>query len=205
MTESDSSEPQRPWYRSGTGVAVIAAFAVPLLVVGLSGFLPTVPIVYSILFLEGDLLVYLVIRRGRLMRVPTSVGGDAEPNAGSKVFFRPDTVESMTSLVKWASKGSEYSRREIALKVVRMMKEEYPPEVEGRIMDQTDRLTNALRSIVYPFRNDQVLKAEAAGYEKRVFGADGGGGRASKVSRGRYLASLDEVLSVLEPEKGGGP
>jgi hypothetical protein len=193
------SEERGPWWRSKTALAVCVAFAVPLVFSVFAQTYLAVPVVYAVLFVEADVLVYLIFRASRSARAASSgAEGTSEPPA-TGFFLKGSRVDALASLVKWASRGSDYSRREVAQMTARMLSHSLRRN-EGPSGLASAKVSEALRTIIYPYRDDQAVKSELANlvgspvYDLVTEQRDGGRSN-DKAGRARYLESLEAVVS----------
>lgn len=192
-------------WTSRSRVAVVAAFIVPSLLVVLAGtsFL-TVSIVYAILFVEGDILTLLAIGWTR-----STIGGARqrrlEDDGGG--FMRTSRVDALTATIRSAEYGSDYSRREIAESIDELVDHvrgrSVEPEEGAKVSEggEGDGLDRALDVAVRPYleRRSPVTSSRSD---------SGGSGRSTKdarrPTRGRYISSLETIVTHIEKEMREG-
>lgn len=198
--QGEGPGPDRRWWRSGNIVAICLAFALPLVLAVLGGSALAVPIVYAVLFVEGDVLIYLIVGSARDSGAIVRSAPRSQPTMNHS-FVRADRVDTLTSLVKWASKGSDYSRREIAETCARVLARRFDSS-SGVQTGPSVRTMEALRAIVYPYRDDPAVKSELGTGTENHAGDDTRVGRGLRLwpDRGRYLSNLEALVSGLEQE-----
>lgn len=182
------------------GVVVFClAVAVPLALLVTLGSYFAVPVVYAVLFVEGDVIAYLIIRAGRVNQEPSP--SPAGASSSRRTFLGSDRVDALASLVKWAGRGSDYSRRELALVSVKILAQS--PESTSRL--SSDRgFSEALRTVVLPYRDDPLVRAEISEAGDRLaFLRNSSEQAVRKAGRGRYISNLDAMVSKLELQSDG--
>jgi hypothetical protein len=185
------------WWRSKTAALVVAVFVLPLALLAVTGGLPAVALIYAVLFVEGDLLAYLILH-GRPASGKRYSG--EEPPTASRAFLNADRVEGLASIVRWAKDGSDFSRKEVAQVVSRIIGHSHSVSL-GEAGAWTDgRPSEPMRTVVYPYRDDPVVKVELEGLDlDRLFGGQTSPRRA-RAGRSRYLTDLETVVAGLEVE-----
>jgi hypothetical protein len=198
------------WWRSRRALALCAAFAAPLALLVFAGSPLIVPAMYTVLAVEADAIMYLAIWRSQSVYGRKIRGEDRGGPVGSRTFLSADRVEVLASCVKWAGKDSDFSRREMAQTIARILGRSYVVSSGGSGETSDGNLSDSFRSVIYPYRDDPVVRAEmgAIGGKERFYGRDANGeGGPPKAGRGGYLASLEEIVSELERDmdRSGGP
>jgi hypothetical protein len=195
----EGPDDDRRWTRKGA-LVVCAAFGASIALLIFAGSLLVVPVIYLVLCLEGVGVAYLAISRGQSVnrRITTGYDGGKVTNLA---YLSGDRVETLASYAKWAAKGSDFSRRDTARTVAHILGHFYavsPSGVDGVSLDKN--LSDAIKTVIYPYRKDPLVKAGigAIGEERLYGGQTAATGRPAKVGRGRYLASLEEIVSKLE-------
>jgi hypothetical protein len=187
-------------------LAICALIASPLALLVMTGSLLIVPVVYAVIFVEGDVVIYLAIWRSQSVDARRDAGKDAGGPLVKHAFLSAGNVEMLASYVKGAGKGSDFSRREIARTVAGFLRHSYllSPSGGGGYTDG-EGLREGFGDVITPYLNDPVVKAElqGVGVEGLLGVQTGTGGKARAADRGRYLASLEAILSKLEMDMEG--
>jgi hypothetical protein len=194
-----------PWWRSRRVLALCAAFAAPLVLLVFANSPLIVPAIYTALAVEGDAIICLAIWRSQSVDGRKILGEDRGGPVGNRTFPSADRVEALASYAEWAGKGSDFSRREMAQTIARILGRSYAASPSGGPADGGELSRGGFRTVIYPYRDDPVVRSE--------IGVIGGGGegeeklngpetavreRPPKVDRSGYLAGLEEVVSKLE-------
>ena len=190
-----------PWWGSRSTLAVCAVIAAPLAFLVFTGSLLAVPVVYAVLFVEGDAVIYLAIWRSQSVDGRKVKRGDAGAPLVKHAFLSAGNVETLASYVKGAEKGSDFSRREMARTLAGILRHSYflsPGGGEGHL--NGGDLSGAYGNVMGPYLDDPVVRSRLGGVEARRFGslATATGKKPKTADRGRYLASLEEILTKLE-------
>ncbi|MGD0636865.1 MAG: hypothetical protein ABSA72_02350 [Nitrososphaerales archaeon] len=194
------------WWRSKGALAICAVIAAPMALLVLTGSLLIVPVVYAVIFVEGDIVIYLAIWRSQSADAGKAAGRDAGGPLVRHAFLSAGNVETLASYVKGAEKGSDFSRREMARTVAGFLRHSYLLSTsggEGRT--RGGDLREAFGDVITPYLNDPVVKAElgVVGVEGFSGVQLGAGGKSRIADRGRYLASLEAIVSKLEMDMEG--
>jgi len=195
-------------------LVLCAAFGTPIVLLVFAGSLLVVPLIYLVLSAEGVFVALLAISETRTAgagRIAADGGGKASSGGPRR---SGDRVETLTSYVKWAAKGSDFSRRDIARTVMRIAEQSHvaSPDVAGHVGSPEKDLSEAIETLVYPYRDDSFIRSgisalRADGIYPRDAGASPGeagttpakaGPAGGRPGRARYLASLEEVVTRLE-------
>ncbi len=183
----------RPSRRS---IELWAALAMPVVVLVFAGSLLVIPLIYIIVILDGIGIAYAVARSGGPFGGGTITSDEGGGPVGSPGRRRPDRAESLASYIKRA-KGSEFSRREIARSVARIMGQSSALSPGSATADRD--LSDAVRTVVYPYRDDPVVKAGMGPLEERFFGGENASALPERSpSQSRYVASLEVIVSRLD-------
>ncbi len=180
-----------PWWKSRVVIAVLAAFAGPILLL-LSSGPATVTIIYAALFVEGDVIAYVVLQKAHFTRADKIVRTGSEPKRGDKMFLSKERLEELASCLKRAETGSEDSRRQVARDLAPLV-----GQLDLVSASSSGRLSKALQTVLYPYLDDRALRTEMGAVyaeEARGSGARPGAGRRD------YVAGLEVILSELERE-----
>lgn len=183
-----------PRWRSRTTLLVLAAFLLPLALLLVTSGLPAIAFTYSVLFVEGDLIVYLILERRRSTAGGRQFGDENAPTA-NRVFLNADRVEGLTATIRWAERGSDFARKELAQSVATILAHSRSVSYDTDDYLARGGLAEAIGSVVYPYRDDLVVKSglEAAGVVP-VSRPGSGSGHA------QYLADLEKAVTELERE-----
>jgi len=194
-----------PRWRSRGALALGAAFAAPLLLLVFANSPLIVPAIYTALAVEGDAIIYLAIWGSQSVDGRKILREDRVGPVGSRTFPSADRVETLASYAEWAGKGSDFSRREMAQTIARILGRSYAASPEGGPADGGELSRGGFRTVIYPYRDDPVVRSEigiiggGGEREERFYGPETGAReRPSKVDRAVYLAGLEEVVSKLE-------
>jgi len=187
-----------------------AAFAAPLLLIAVAGSLfLTVPLVYAIICVEGDAIIYLAIWRSQAIDGQTIVGSESRSTAANRAFPNAGGVEALASHARSAVAGSDFSRREMARTLARILAySSTASQNRGDVAPSNLDLSEAFGTVIHPYGDDPVVRTEmgAAGEGNRYAPEIGAGDKAPKVGRNRYLADLEEIISKLarDMDRSGG-
>ncbi len=198
------------WVSKGA-LVLYAAFGAPLLLIAVAGSLfLTVPLVYAIICVEGDAIIYLAIWRSQTIDGQMIVGGETRGPAANRAFVSVGSVETMSSYARSAGRGSDFSRREIARTLARILAySSTASENRGEGTPSNEDLSDAFATVIHPYEDDPVVKTEmrAVVEGRRHARGTGAGGDAPKVGRAEYLADLEKIVSKLERDmdRSGGP
>jgi hypothetical protein len=189
------------WRRSRSTLAICAVIAAPLAFFVFTGSFLIVPVVYAVLFVEGDVVIYLAIWKSQSVDGRKVTGGDAGGPLVKHSFLSAGNVETLSSYVRGAEKGSDFSRREMARTLAGILRHSYflsPSGDEGH--PTGGDLTEAFGDVIAPYLDDPVVKAKLGGVEAERFSGlgTGTGVKPRKADRGRYLKSLEGIVSKLE-------
>jgi len=187
-------------------LAICAVIAAPLALLFLTGSLLIIPVVYAVIFVEGDVVIYLAIWRSQSVDARKAAGRDAGAPLVKHAFLSAGNVETLASYVKGAEKGSDFSRREMARTVAGFLRHTYLLSPSGgEVYTNGAGLREAFGDVITPYLNDPVVKAELGGVGVEGFlgGQTGTGGKARTADRGRYFASLEAIVSKLEMDMEG--
>lgn len=195
---------RRGWWRSRTTGLVVAVFVTPLALLAVTGGLPAVALIYAVLFVEGDIIAYLILRRRRPeagRRNP-----DGETPVARRAFLNADRVEGLVSTVRWAEDGSDFSRKEVAQTVARIMGHSRSVSLGQRGPWASGGLSESVWRVVYPYGDGPLVKSELEKMDSGMWHASDLKRELARVGRSQYLASLEEVVSELEREmnRSGG-
>jgi hypothetical protein len=197
-----SDGPRWRW-RSRGALALGAAFVAPLVLLIFANSPLIVPAIYTALAVEGDAIIYLAIWGSQSVNGRKIMGEDRWGPIGGRTFPSADRVETLASYAEWAGKGSDFSRREIAQTIARILGRSYALP-SGGPADGEGLSSDGFRTVIYPYRDDPVVRSEIGvigGGEKEemLYGPEtGAGGRPQEVNRAEYLAGLEELVSKLE-------
>jgi len=211
-TDRRDGSDDHPW-TLGRTLRLCAAFAAPVVLLIFAGSLVVVPLIYLAISAEGVFIAFVAISEVRSAdgrRIVGSGMGGPTPNGGRQ---GGDRVETLASYVKWAAKGSDFSRRDVARTVMRIVEHSYAAPSRGTELVSSDPgLSEAIRTLVYPYRGDPFVKAGMAALEHEKVPGEGtmqgdegetlsgeAGPTGKPPGRARYLAGLEEVVSKLEP------
>ncbi len=198
MMEDAGEGDRGGWWRSRTTGLVIAVFVMPLALLAVTGGLPAVALIYAALFVEGDIIAYLILRRRR----PTAGrrNPDGETPVARRAFLNADRVEALVSIVRWAEDGSDFSRKEVAQAVARIMGHSRSVSLGQRGPWASGGLSESVVRVVHPYGDDPVVKSELDRMGSGVRLVGDSKKEWARVGRSQYLASLEEVVSELERE-----
>ena len=193
---TDEDEGEVTWTRRRS-IAVLAALVAPFGLLLFVGNLWVLPVVYGVLFIDGIGLAYMAAT-GSLGAAGRTAFGEEESGPPEARPAR-DRAQSLASLVKWAAKGSETSRLDMARTVSRLLGQSTIISAGERPATHS-RLSDAIGVVVYPFLDDPVVKSHMADLDE---GITLGGQTGGPASRGRYLDSLEEIVTSLGPGPDG--
>jgi len=185
--EDEKSSSQRRSRRSAGIVSAILLVAILILALLGNSQIILVISLYVCILLEGiSVSIFIMYSR--------SEEGDSfpiEPQKGGEGGKGNDVVNSMNIYVKYASRGSEHSRREIA-HVIRNVVEGNASKKHGDLSN--DRLFQSdLERVVTPFTPDRnQTSGKQFGKAPR--------GKVSKREREAYLTSLERIVQKLGDE-----
>jgi hypothetical protein len=196
-TDRRGSSDDRPWTLKRT-LRLCAAFAAPLVLLIFAGSLAVVPLIYLAVCVEGVFIAYVAISEVRSADGRATVGSGAGDTTQGRGHPGGDRVETLSSYVKWAAKGSDFSRRDVARTVMRIVEHTYAAPSSGAQLAARDPgLSEAIKTLVYPYRSDPFVKVGIKADEATARSAEAAP-TAKPPGRARYLAGLEEVVSELE-------
>jgi hypothetical protein len=155
-------------------------------------------LIFALVVFEGAIAVAFLVAQSPPLFGDWLLFQDVKDEASSLFEFSSDpssrSLISLTSTIKNASEGSDYSRRVIARLLLSILARERGVRfrsIENGEDDDIDiDLERSLAAIVYPYSPDR-------GYQSRTLSTVG---RAKVVTKEEYLRNLDDILARL----GGG-
>jgi hypothetical protein len=178
-------------------------FAAPVALLVFAASLTVIPLIYLAICAEG-VAVALLATSDVQSAEARATGHDEGGSAAIPSYSGVDRVEMLAENVKSAAKGSDQSRREISRMVTRILDQSKPsPDVMSSVSSErtgTDgNLSQAMADVVQQSTDRHKSSSEGSRQTKAV---PGSGYEQRPPGRGRYLQSLEEVVSYLERGMG---
>jgi hypothetical protein len=201
--ESDRADRRRDSDSRSSGnrrtYTLAVLFGAPVALLVFAASLTVIPLIYLAICAEG-VAVALLATSDVQSAEAHPIGPDEEGSAAVPSYSGIDRVEVLAENVKSAAKGSDLSRREISRMVTRILDQSKPsPGATSSVSSEetgTDgNLSQAMADVVQPSSDRYKSTSEGSRQTKPV---PGSGYEQRPPGRGRYLQSLEQVVSYLE-------
>ncbi|MDA4113966.1 MAG: hypothetical protein OK474_07965 [Thaumarchaeota archaeon] len=191
----------RRWTRR-RAILLCAAFAAPVLLLVLVGSLFVIPLIYLAVSVEGVFVAFVAISAVRSTNGRMNAEYRGDSSTTNRARPGADRVQTLASYVKWAARGSDFSRRDVARTVMQIAERSHAAPSRGEGVSPNRELPDAIETLVYPYRDDPFVRAGMRTLRTDRAHGDGpatqAGTKGRPPGRARYLASLEEVVSGLE-------